>query len=341
MRPQLICFALTSTALILSGCSSARSISNPFQGTFGTASSGSESSEYDRDPPQIQQSPRLASEPAPVPPARGISLSRIIDAAPAGFRRAIGCGDSCAAEGCPHTSCSDDSCSDEGCSEAGCSAKPKCLLNFDFFKKKRLSCFQKFCPSPCGEATACTDVDSCTQELNSCAAPSGHCCPQGNQPPVSNYDAEIYPHLAPSLGGRQPDNEVEQSPQQNNNSPETTPDAPGMVPDVPVAPIGQARPLYPQAWKSRPLFGMVQKTNQNRKSPIHLQPPVWHHQGQPLIDATKGQTLLSLSDTQTQAPSFDDGSDADTGISIQPLIRVAAPTTNDVLVIEGSGDSNQ
>lgn len=321
MRPHLISFALTSTALIISGCSSARSLSTPLGGSGGVASSASDFNEYDRDPPASRQSPRMAAEPAPVPPARGISFSRIIDATPAGFRRAIGCGDSC----------SGDACGTDGCTTNTnpVRTKKRCLLGFHLLKNKNLGCFQKLCSHGCTDGEACTeeaacvDANSCTdQACNTCAAPSTYCPPQ--EPQVPACDQENRPRIAPPLGEPQPQYVAPQkpgySPEPANDGSDDAQKVPGMVPDIPVDPIGQSRDIQPPKWNTEPLFKNVQDIGQSGQRVIRLEPPVWRDGTRSRSDLARTQNLLTPSASPLKSPAFSDDGRA---IQIQPLIRAA------------------
>lgn len=338
MRPHLIYFALTSTAILLSGCSSTRSTYGPLGGTSGVASSASDFNEYDRDPPAARQSSRMAAEPAPVPPARGISFSRMIDATPAGFRRAIGYTDSCTGDACATDSCSTDTCGTEGClKQDGCATeKPRCCLGFHLFKFKRLGCFKKLCGDGCTDTVSCTDeaactaADSCTdQGCNTCAAPSNGCTAEGRQ--AHDCHSETRPRIAPPLGERRPAYEEGASsgfsvqPKTDDADAETK--APGMVPDIPVDPIGQSRSVQPQVWKDQPLYGTVKTVRPTEQRMIRLEPPIWRDGTQSRAEFANTQNLLTPSASTLKSPVFKEG----TPISIQPLIRIEDPTTGNSL----------
>lgn len=335
MRPHLIYFALTSTALIISGCSSTRSISSPFRGTTGVTSSATDFNEYDRDPPAPRQSPRMAAEPSPVPPARGISLSRIIDATPAGFRRAIGCGDSCTGDAQAAAPCGTDGCSNQAIAVR---VERKRLFDFRLLKHKPLGCFKKLCGgrtdrTSCTVSSSCTDSAVCTdQGCNTCAAPSTYCPPPAAGPTAQDCYSESRPRIAPPLGERQP--EYDDRPesghtlQQDDNSSNADPNIPGMVPDIPVDPIGQTRPVQPRAWRAQPLFGVIENAGQDRKPVIHLEPPVWRTYAPSSPHITDTQNQLFPTATRLRTPTFNGVSNETSEIDIQPLIRIEDPATS-------------
>lgn len=315
MRPFVICLAYTSTAMIIAGCSSTGSVARPFQGSAGVASSAKDYNEYDRDPPAQRSSSRIASEPSPVPPARGISLSRTIEVTPTGFRLRKGCTDSCAADGC----------SQQECTTQGCETQPSRLNCFGIrlhhiFDGRRLARFNSL--------FRCQGVvtDSCTEQGSlSCGGPVY------SRPSEQAQDclSETHPRMAPPLGELPESNDGGTSGHTLQNNQTDTQPTPGMVPDVPEVPvdrISQQRPIAPPKWHSEPLYSAVEfggRTDVTNGHPeLPQDPPVWSPHGKQGQSPSNFPGVLSPSASVLRSPGTNvPGEDFE--ISIEPLARVS------------------
>ena len=155
MRRLRMAMLVGSATILFAGCSSGRAISNPFaSGNAAVQSAGpaayaeqSYNNEYESDPGG--QATRVASEPEPVPPARGISLTKQIShTTTVGHRRQVaGCVNepTCVA---PQT-----------CVQQGCGTAPQCVDNMS----KRRGLLGWFCPArnDCPQPAACVQQPSC------------------------------------------------------------------------------------------------------------------------------------------------------------------------------------
>lgn len=312
MRPLVICFAYTSTALIIAGCSSTGSIARPFKGSSGVASSAKDFSEYDRDPPAPRNSPRMASEPSPVPPARGISLSRTVEVTPTGFRRRQACIDSC----------TDDQCTSQGCVEEGCEAQPRRLHCFGIhlkhiFDGRRLARFKGIFHRPCIVGDSCTDQGCGSYPVQETQTQTQECL------------SENHPRMAPPLGEQTKpydDGRSGHSLQQKAPSSDEAPMAPETVPDIPVDPISQNRPVAPPAWHDQPMYSSAeagQAESMSSERPVQLELPVWAPYGKQGQSPIVFPGPLTPSASPLKTPATINIPDKDFQITIQPLARVS------------------
>lgn len=316
MRPICICLATTFVALTFTGCSSSRSTSLPFSRSAGVASSAEDFSEYDRNPPP----PRMASEPSPVPPARGISLTREIQATPIGFRKARhfqGCTDDCAetpvSDNCtPEVQCVPDSgCGTSDSCAAGLTCPCRLRLNcLQFLRPRNWSCLSKLkCDQPCGEVE-CTTVDSCAETAcGTCAVPGDYC--PAKSAPCHEADAQHASPLAPVMGEQTPGYDGRYSSGHSLQGQPPAPAGPSVVPEIPVDPIARKRFLEPPAWNHQPQSGQAW-LNPAPQSQRLQEPPQW--------SAAQGRTTLTPSTTIRRTPV---PTNTNEGIQIQPLVKVA------------------
>jgi len=176
MRYDRLALLLGTTVLFATGCSSGRSFTNPFSsGGDSHAASASGyaeeyAGEYDNDP--VGEANRVAIEPAPAPPARGISLTRTIShTTTVGRRRNLdgcGAGSTCAAPKCEPRRAA-----------VVCPSKRASLLDWCSPWRKRRSE-----PAVCGTDRACAADPSCCTPRSSCL-PQTACVPQ--RPCVQQY----------------------------------------------------------------------------------------------------------------------------------------------------------
>lgn len=176
MRQSRMAILLGSATLILTGCSAGRTITNPFaSGNASVQSSGTSAysdsqyaNEYESDP--VGPPSRIAIEPNPVPPARGISLTKQISltTTTVGRRKRV---DECT----PNPTC---------VAPAHCAPQNQSLIS------KGRGLFGKLCPFPsrqprvaaCAPQQACTAEPSCSTPQNvrfvepSCSIPQATCC---------------------------------------------------------------------------------------------------------------------------------------------------------------------
>ena len=87
--------------------------------------------------------------------------------------------------------------------------------------------------------------------------------------------------------------------------------------------------MQPPTWQHEPLFDTVDDDRQSQldvsRDVISLEPPVWPRSIQTDVNAPVVQDQLIPSTDALRTPAFDDFSDEDFQISIQPLTRVADP----------------
>lgn len=153
MRLKQLALLLAPAAVMISGCSTARSLTASLPAQNGHQSSASD---YDSDPPAVAG--RTAIQPNPVPPARGVSHVRGIS-----FLKILGYGKSdCADESCaPQAACNVPAqpCAPEPvCDEPVCGETTggSCLSRLFHFSKHQ----------DCGAEPECCDsaADTCTPD---------------------------------------------------------------------------------------------------------------------------------------------------------------------------------
>ncbi|MEQ9407140.1 MAG: hypothetical protein RIK87_05415 [Fuerstiella sp.] len=152
MRLNRIALLIAGTAVAVSGCSAARSLSSAPQ-----VSDASEAtySEYDRDPPQDRS--RIALQPSPVPPAQGISRVRGISFLKILESSSQNCGDECADD----VDCAAPLIVHPTAPECGDACVPK-----RSFWKSICDLPKKFRRPSCGDEAGCveTSTDSCSSD---------------------------------------------------------------------------------------------------------------------------------------------------------------------------------
>ena len=179
MRLERLALLLGMAAIVVSGCSAGRSISNPFSSGGSTRTASEEFDSYDSNPPfdsgEVVNEPSAPVPPPPVPPARGISFTRLISlATPIGHRRTVHNKDNCAADkGCV----APQGCAKEGCGNTAPTGQPDCCVT------EKRNWFRWFCP-PRRPSTNCTSEDGCVAET-SCFIPKSACVPES--PCVHEY----------------------------------------------------------------------------------------------------------------------------------------------------------
>lgn len=179
MRFQRLAVLSATALMFISGCSAGRSLTSSSGSGGKGVSSGHEA--YDNNPPAVDF---RAYEPAPVPPAMGISLTKTI-----GFRKTAGCGqapcvhepDCVAPPTCvvPSDCVHEEGCTADSCGECGFFGRLKC------WPKRRATC--AFPPVACVPEAACVQEYAeplCATAI--CAAPCGEapcgdvaCCGEG------------------------------------------------------------------------------------------------------------------------------------------------------------------
>lgn len=203
MRLTRLALPVLIGTLVLSGCS-ARRTGGPTEapGFGGLDNSESDYSHYDSDPPRPSRNSRMAIQPNPVPPARGISHIRGISHTVTLFGHAeadcrapgecspaeVPCTDEgCQAEGCDTKDCGENYLSrfSGACHRGYCTVKNRCVAgghsvrNFyddevsDRMKRWKQACARRlheFCKDDCGE-DACGDLQCGDRPLRICPEP--------------------------------------------------------------------------------------------------------------------------------------------------------------------------
>lgn len=210
MRSLRMAFLLGTAAMFLAGCSAGRAISNPFASTNSSAVSGGYSEyangSYDNDPPA--QSSRVAIEPSPVPPARGISLTKTISLTQTvGRRRRL---DQCAQN--PTCTAPAPSCVAPAQCGTACRPAPACSQHqgrglFGNLCHRNAYCPKQTCCAPqatCGmEPSCCVPQRSCRPAEPSCCVPQQRCEPQCHAPQYARVACRpAAPQCAPQPSGR-------------------------------------------------------------------------------------------------------------------------------------------
>lgn len=196
MRSIRMAFLLGTAAMFLTGCSAGRAISNPFASTNSASTSGGYSEYanggYDNDPPA--QSSRVAIEPAPVPPARGISLTKTISLTQTvGRRRHL---DACAQN--PTCIAPAPSCVAPAQCGSACRPAPACS------QRQGRGLFGSLCHrnAYCPKQACCAPQATCATEP-SCCVPQQRCEPQCHAPQYGRVACRpAAPQCAPPQSGR-------------------------------------------------------------------------------------------------------------------------------------------
>jgi len=197
MRRLRMAMVLGSATVLLTGCSAGRTISNPFASGNASAQStgtptyaetqyaGEYANEYENDP--VFQPSRVAIDPQPVPPARGISLTKQISlTTTVGHRRR--------ADECTPT----PTCVAPVQCQPTCVAPPKHLPRCRSILSKGRGLFGKLNPfhgrqsqaTACAPQQACVAEPSCSIPEATCCIPQSVCVPEYAQPQASGCAVE-------------------------------------------------------------------------------------------------------------------------------------------------------
>lgn len=186
MRLSHFTLLVAVSSVFAAGCSASRSMSGPAR--FQSSPSSAANVDYDSDPPGQPGSGRIAIQPQPVPPARGISHVRQISFLTVHDSPCGECGDTrcsaeqgcgnvdscCAPQGCGTDSCATDSCGDDCCGDDCCEDECPSFLSrlgrmhaglcekigrtFTRRRKFAASCGDRI-PDDCGDSESCCELE--------------------------------------------------------------------------------------------------------------------------------------------------------------------------------------